>query len=103
VIGYAVVSTKFYIKRSGGIQYVEFYATWKSNPKLQGQSEGQHWQHININYTSAYLTVKSPELLITRGSPGQTVQTGRAEPGSDVYKTRPGVLGFSFSRPILIH
>jgi hypothetical protein len=35
-------------------------------------------------------------LLITRGSPGQTVQSGRAGPGPDVYKIGPGVLGFSF-------
>jgi hypothetical protein len=27
------------------------------------------------------------------------VQSGRAGPGPDVYKTRPGVLGFSFSCP----
>jgi hypothetical protein len=44
------------------------------------------------------LYIKSPGLPITRGSPGRTVQSGRAGPGPDVYKTRPGVLGFSFSR-----
>jgi hypothetical protein len=42
------------------------------------------------------LYIRSPELPITRGSPGQTVQSGRAEPGSHVYIRKSGVLGFSF-------
>ena len=43
--------------------------------------------------------IRSPGLPITKGSPGQTVQSGRAGPHPDVYKIGPGVLGFSFSRP----
>jgi hypothetical protein len=42
-------------------------------------------------------------LPITRGSLGRTVQSGRAGPGPGVYKTRPGVLGFNFSRSTPIH
>jgi hypothetical protein len=37
--------------------------------------------------------ITSPMLLITRGSPGQAVQSGRDRPGSGVYKRRLGVLG----------
>jgi hypothetical protein len=36
---------------------------------------------------------------ITKGSPGQTVQSGRAGPGPDVYKRKSVVLGFSFYAP----
>ena len=35
-------------------------------------------------------------LPITRGSPGRTVQSGRAGPDPDVYKTGSEVLGFGF-------
>jgi hypothetical protein len=42
------------------------------------------------------LYIRSPVLPITRGSPGQTVQSGRAGPGSHVYIRKSGVLGFSF-------
>jgi hypothetical protein len=45
------------------------------------------------------LYIRSPGLPITKESPGQTVQSGRARPHPDVYKIGPGVLGFSFSRP----
>jgi hypothetical protein len=45
------------------------------------------------------LYIRSPGLPITRGSPGQTVQSGRAEPGPHVYKRKSGVLGFSFHAP----
>jgi hypothetical protein len=45
------------------------------------------------------LYIRSPGLPITKESPGQTVQSGRAGPHPDVYKIGPGVLGFSFSRP----
>jgi hypothetical protein len=48
------------------------------------------------------LYIRSPELPITKGSLSQTVQSGRAGPGPDVYKRKFGVLGFSFSRPIQI-
>jgi hypothetical protein len=53
--------------------------------------------HIYILY------IKSPGLPITRGSPGRTVQSGRAGPHPDVYKTGSGVLGFSFLRSTPIH
>jgi hypothetical protein len=49
------------------------------------------------------LYIKSPGLPITRGSPSRTVQSGRAGPDSNVYKTGPGVLGFSFLRSTPIH
>jgi hypothetical protein len=49
------------------------------------------------------LYIRSPDLPITRGSSGQAVQFGRAGPGSDVYKRKSGVLGFSFLRLIPIH
>jgi hypothetical protein len=49
------------------------------------------------------LYIMSSVLPITRESSGQTVQSGRARPGPDVYKRKPGVLWFSFSRPIPIH
>jgi hypothetical protein len=48
------------------------------------------------------LYIRSSGLSITRGSPNQTVQSGRAGPSPDVYKRKSGVLGFSFSRPIQI-
>jgi hypothetical protein len=55
---------------------------------------------VQTTYIYIYiLYITSPELPITRGSPGQTVQSGRAEPGPSVYKRRPEVLGFSFSCP----
>jgi hypothetical protein len=37
-----------------------------------------------------------PGFPITRGSPGHTVQSGRAGPGPHVYKRKSEVLGFSF-------
>ena len=40
--------------------------------------------------------IRSPGLPITRGSPGQTVQSGRAGPGPDVYKRKSVVLGSVF-------
>jgi hypothetical protein len=43
-----------------------------------------------------YIYIRSPELPITRGSPHQTVQSGRAGSGPHVYKRKSGVLGFSF-------
>jgi hypothetical protein len=46
---------------------------------------------------SLYIKSHDHELPITKGSSGRTVQSGRAGPGPDVYKTRPGVLRFSFS------
>jgi hypothetical protein len=49
------------------------------------------------------LYIRSPGLTITRGSSGQTVQSGRAGPGPDVYKRKSVLLGISFSCPILIH
>jgi hypothetical protein len=49
------------------------------------------------------LYIRSPRLQITRGSPGRTVQSGRAGQHPDVYKTGPGVLGFSFLRFTPIH
>jgi hypothetical protein len=49
------------------------------------------------------LYIRSPGLPITSGSPGQTVQSGRARPGPDVYKRKFVVLGISFSCPISIH
>jgi hypothetical protein len=49
------------------------------------------------------LYIRSPELPITKVSTGQTVQSGRAGPGPDVYKRKSVVLGISFSRPISIH
>jgi hypothetical protein len=60
--------------------------------------------HTRTHYIYIYsLYIKSPELPITRGSPGRAVQLGRVRPGPDVYKTRSGVLGFSFLRSTLIH
>jgi hypothetical protein len=59
--------------------------------------------HVTIYIYIYRLYIRSPGLPITKGSPGQTVQSGRAGPHPDVYKTGPGVLGFSFSRPISIH
>jgi hypothetical protein len=59
-----------------------------------------------LQRTSTYiysLYIKSPRLPITRGSPGRTVQSDRAGPGPDVYKTGSGVLGFNFLRPTPIH
>jgi hypothetical protein len=50
-----------------------------------------------------YIYIISPELPITRVSPGQTVQSNRARPGSAIYKRRPRVLRFNFSCPIPIH
>jgi hypothetical protein len=59
---------------------------------------------MNREYIYIYiLYIRSPGLPITKGSPGQAVQSGRAGPHPDVYKTGPGVLGFNFSRPISIH
>jgi hypothetical protein len=52
--------------------------------------------YIYIYIYSLY--IRSPGLSITRGSPGRTVQSGRAGPHPDVYKIGPGVLGFSFLR-----
>jgi hypothetical protein len=49
------------------------------------------------------LYIRSLELSITKGSTGQTVQSGRAELGPDVYKRKFVVLGISFSRPISIN
>jgi hypothetical protein len=49
------------------------------------------------------LYIRSPGLPLVIGSPGQTVQSGRAGPGPDVYKRKFVVLGISFSRPISIH
>jgi hypothetical protein len=49
------------------------------------------------------LYIRSSGLPITKGSPGQTVQSGRARPYLDVYKRKVVVLGISFSRPISIH
>jgi hypothetical protein len=49
------------------------------------------------------LYIRSPGLPITRGSPGRTVQSGQAGPHPDVYKTGPGVIGFSFLRSTPIH
>jgi hypothetical protein len=45
------------------------------------------------------LYIRSPGLPITRGSTGQTVQSGRAGPGPQVYKRKSRVLGFSFHAP----
>jgi hypothetical protein len=45
------------------------------------------------------LYIRSPGLSITRVSPGQTVQSGRAGPGPQVYKRKSRVLGFSFHAP----
>jgi hypothetical protein len=45
------------------------------------------------------LYIRSPGLPITRGSPGQTVQFGRAGLGPHIYKRKSGVLGFSFPVP----
>jgi hypothetical protein len=42
------------------------------------------------------LYIRSPGLPITKGSPGQTVQSGRVGPGPDVYKRKSVVLGISF-------
>jgi hypothetical protein len=50
-----------------------------------------HPEYIYILY------VTSPRLPITRGSPGQMVQSGRAEPGSDCYKNNPHHQGLGFS------
>jgi hypothetical protein len=60
-----------------------------------------HSPSIYIYIYSLY--IRSPGLPITRGSPGRTVQSGRAGPHPDVYKTGPGVLGFSFLRSTPIH
>jgi hypothetical protein len=49
------------------------------------------------------LYIRSPGLPLVIGSPGQTVQSGRAGPGPDVYKRKFVVLGISFSRPISIN
>jgi hypothetical protein len=46
-----------------------------------------------------YIYIKSTGLLITRGSSSRMVQSGRAGPDPDVYKTGPGVIGFSFYAP----
>jgi hypothetical protein len=46
------------------------------------------------------LYIRSPELPITKGNSGQTVQSGS---GPDVYKRKFVVLGISFSCPISIH
>jgi hypothetical protein len=55
---------------------------------------------VTNTHTHIYILCStSLGLLITRGSPGQTVQSGRAGPGPNVYKRIPGVLGFNFSRP----
>jgi hypothetical protein len=62
------------------------------------------WQRTGTDLVYIYiLYIRSLGLPITKGSPGQTVQFGRVGPHPDVYKTGPGVLGFSFSRPISIH
>jgi hypothetical protein len=59
---------------------------------------------IYINYIYIYrLYIRSLGLPITKGSPGQTVQSGRTGLGPDVYKRKSVVLGFSFTRPISIH
>jgi hypothetical protein len=49
------------------------------------------------------LYIRSLVLPITKESPGQTLQSGRAGPGPDVYKKKSVVLAISFSRPISIH
>jgi hypothetical protein len=56
-------------------------------------------QHSMLYIYIYRLYISSPGLPITKGSPGQTVQSGRAGPHPDVYKTGPGVLGFSFHAP----
>jgi hypothetical protein len=45
------------------------------------------------------LYIRSPGLPITKGSPGQTVQSGRAGPGPDVYKRKSIVLRSVFHAP----
>jgi hypothetical protein len=48
--------------------------------------------HEKIKHTHTYiyiLYIRSPELPITKGSPGQKVQSGRAGPGPDVFKRNP--------------
>jgi hypothetical protein len=67
---------------------------------------GLQFNHLNpIIYTPYIysLYIRSPELPITRGSPGRTVQSGRAGPHPDVYKTGLEVIGFSFLRSIPIY
>jgi hypothetical protein len=66
---------------------------------------GLQFNHLNpIIYIYIYsLYIRSPELPITRGSPDRTVQSGRAGPHPDVYKTGPEVIGFSFLRSIPIY
>jgi hypothetical protein len=45
------------------------------------------------------LYIRSSELPLVIGSPGQTVQSGRVGPGPDVYKRKFVVLGISFYAP----
>jgi hypothetical protein len=59
--------------------------------------------HTHIYIYIYILYIRSPELPLVIGSPGQTVQSGRAGPGPDVYKRKSIVLRISFSRPISIH
>jgi hypothetical protein len=57
--------------------------------------------YIYIYIYSLY--IRSPVLLIIRGSPGRTVQSGRVGLHPNVYKIGPGVLGFSFLLSTPIH
>jgi hypothetical protein len=55
-----------------------------------------HAYSSNLRSSRDILYIRSPGLPITRGSSGQTVQSGRAGSGSHVYIRKSGVLGFSF-------
>jgi hypothetical protein len=50
-------------------------------------------------YIYCILYISSTGLPITKASLGQIVQSGRAGPHPDVYKTGPGVLGSVFHAP----
>jgi hypothetical protein len=77
---------------SGPRGYLSPTGTWLGLPVVK-QSP---WLYI---YIYIYIYIRSSGLPITKGSPGQIVQSGRAGPGPDVYKRKSVVLGISFSCP----
>jgi hypothetical protein len=66
---------------------------------LSEQARRKGSSHIYIYIYIYILYIRSPGLPLIIGSPGQTVQSGRAGPGPDVYKRKYVVLGISFYAP----